>query len=83
MYFYDVSLLKIVTSLLTRKYQNNDTHIAAVKDFLFYVSASLGKQLLEYGEVSFFVNCLISTNKLRSMSLRSYSYFLTHGSHSI
>jgi len=49
-YFYEVSLLRIVTLLLTRKYQNVDSHIACAKEFVLDVATYLGHQLLEYHE---------------------------------
>jgi hypothetical protein len=49
-YFYEVSLLKIANSLLTKKYQNVDLHHNKVKTTLERLAESCGKQLLRLPE---------------------------------
>lgn len=60
-YFYQNAMLKIVTSLLTKKYQNNDDHILATKQFLKFVTRMVSK-LLHLNFVSSLILCCFELN---------------------
>jgi hypothetical protein len=51
-YFYEVFLPKVVSSLLTKKYQNVEAHIVKAKEILNRITESLGKQFMRFPEVS-------------------------------
>jgi hypothetical protein len=50
-YLYEVCLPKVVHSLLTKKYQNVEAHIAKAKETLFRITGSLAKQFRRFPEV--------------------------------